>query len=91
MSSQTTPTAATDADGNTYEVFTNPHIEGRFFIEMTKEEGENTTIEGKQYRGRTTGGQITGTTGSDYMTYAPTVCVTVFVDITDAGMTYTYA
>ena len=92
MSSQPKPETATDGEGNEYSVFMNPYIEGRYFIEVSTEESDDSRFDGMQkYRGRTTGGEINGTTGSDYLTFAPTVEVTTFVDITDAGMTYTYA
>lgn len=89
MSNQPHPKTIQDADGNDYTAFINPHMPGRVFIEMTRDEAKTSGVEGKQYRGRTTGGEPIGVTGGESMIYAPTVCVTVFIDVSDNGWTVT--
>ena len=65
-------------------VFTNGAMPYRVFIELPVEEAEQYDV--KKYRGRTTGGEIIGVTGSEYLIHAPTVVVTNFVDVTDIAV-----
>lgn len=87
MSSQETPKTIQDSEGTNHEAFTNPHMVGRIFIEVTPQAAES--IEGQTYRGKMSGGEPTGCNGMGYMVYAPTVAETVFVDVTDNGWTVT--
>lgn len=79
------PKTIKDPSGKTYEVYFNQYIgDGEhIFVEMTPEDGEATGM--TTYRGRTSGGDPIGVTGSECMIYSDIVVESVMVDVTDAG------
>ena len=75
------PKAATNPNGETFTAFLHERLPFRVFVELTAEQAEN--IDAPKYTGKTEGGEITGVTGSEYLTFAPVTVLTVFTDITD--------